>query len=110
MSHKHINNNHKSLKKNQAHELVEINEKLNAMFKRITEVFDQRGFDEVPSLIMEKRELLNDVSNYVQVQVERTRTTESSPKNTTLYFSILLETEDLIKATMNLLELYSEKK
>ncbi len=110
VSHKHINNNHKSLKKNQANELVEINEKLNAMFERVTKVFDQRRFDEVPSLIEEKRELLNDVSNYVQVQVERTRTTESSPKNTNLYFSILLETEDLIKATMNLLELYSEKK
>lgn len=110
VSHKHINNNHKSLKKNQANELLEINEKLNTMFKRVTEVFDQRVFDEVPSLIEEKRELLNDVSNYVQVQVERTRTTESSPKNTTLYFSILLETEDLIKATMNLLELYAEKK
>jgi len=47
---------------------------------------------------------------YAQKQVERTRTTESSPKNTTLYFSILLETEDLIKATMDLLELYSNKK
>ncbi|MFT6755794.1 MAG: hypothetical protein ACJAV9_001282, partial [Urechidicola sp.] len=27
-----------------------------------------------------------------------------------LYFSILLETEDLIKATMSLLELYASKK
>ena len=38
--------------------------------------------------------------------MERTRTEESSPKNTTLYFSLLLETKDLLNATMNLLEEY----
>ena len=36
----------------------------------------------------------------------RTRTEESSPKNTTLYFGLLLETKDLLTATMNLLEEY----
>ena len=61
-------------------------------------------------LIEDKKDLLKDVSIYAQKQVERTRTTESSPKNTTLYFSVLLETEDLIKATMSLLELYASKK
>ena len=30
-----------------------------------------------------------------------------SPKNTTLYFSLLLETKDLLNATMNLLEEYN---
>ena len=110
VSHKHINNHHKSLKKNQAKELIEINDKLNAMFGKVTKVFDERTFNQISSLLEEARELLNDVSNYVQIQVERTRTTESSPKNTTLYFSLLLETEDLIKSTMDLLELYVEKK
>ena len=38
--------------------------------------------------------------------MERTRTEESSPKNTTLYFSVLIETKDLLSATMNLLEEY----
>jgi len=46
------------------------------------------------------------VSEKIQTQVARTRTEESSPKNTTLYFSILLETKDLMTATMNLLEQY----
>ena len=43
------------------------------------------------------------------MQVARTRTEESSPKNTTLYFSLLLETRDLITATMNLLEQYYQR-
>ncbi len=46
------------------------------------------------------------VKEKIQKQVERTRTEEGSPKNTTLYFSLLLETKDLLNATMNLLEEY----
>ena len=64
---------------------------------------------ETAKIIEEKKELLKDVSKFAQKQVERTRTTESSPKNTTLYFSILTESKDLIKATMAMLELYNDQ-
>ena len=109
VSHKHIHNNHQGLKVNQAKELKEISEKLNHLFGKMRDIFDTRSFDKIGAIIEEKKELLKDVSKFAQKQVERTRTTESSPKNTTLYFSILLETEDLIKATMSLLELYATK-
>ncbi len=108
VSHKHVNNNHKSLKKKQVEELVDINEKLNHLFGKIREVFDSRSFDRlIPGLMEEKLSLLKEVEDSIQKQVVRTREKETtSPKNTTLYFSILLETKDLIKACMNILELY----
>lgn len=109
VSHKHIHNNHQGLKVNQAKELKEISEKLNHLFGKMREIFETRSFEKIGAIIIEENELLKDVSKFAQKQVERTRTTESSPKNTTLYFSILLETEDLIKATMSLLELYATK-
>ena len=110
VSHKHVNNNHKALKKKQAEELLEINERLVHLFGEIREVFDSRTFDKiVPGIIEEKQALLGNVQESIQKQVERTRTEESSPKNTTLYFSILLETKDLIKANMNILNLYFEE-
>lgn len=110
VSHKHINNNHKGLKKNQSKELKQIDKDLNSLFVKTRAAFDLRAFDQISKLLEEKQALLDDVSRFAQIQVERTRTTESSPKNTTLYFSILLETEDLIKATISLLELYAAKK
>jgi phosphate/sulfate permease len=110
VSHKHVNNNHKSLKKKQAAELLEINNKLIHLLDQIREVFDSRTFDRiVPTIIDEKLVLLNSVEESIQHQVERTRTEESSPKNTTLYFSILLETKDLIKANINILNLYYDE-
>ncbi|MBJ2173993.1 inorganic phosphate transporter [Aureibaculum sp. A20] len=107
VSHKHINNNHRPLKKKQADELIEINDQLVSLFDKTREVFDSRSFEKiVPDLINDKQALLDHVESAIHQQVERTRTIESSPKNTTLYFSILLETKDLIKAGITILELY----
>ncbi|MGI9533165.1 anion permease [Lutimonas sp.] len=111
VSHKHVNNHHKKLKKKQTEELIDINDKLLALFKRISEVFDSRTFDRiVPDIIDSKKELLEEVKESIKKQVERTRESDStSPKNTTLYFIILLETKDLIQACMNILNLYYEE-
>jgi phosphate/sulfate permease len=108
ISYKHIHNNHKALKENQAQELKEIELKLNEMFSKTRLIFEAHSFNQIPYLIDELENLLTEVGEYTQKQVERTRTTESSPKNTTLYFSILLEFEDLLKAKINLLELYTK--
>ncbi len=111
VSHKHVYNNHKALKKNQAEELLSINDKLLTLFSRIREVFDSRTFDEIfPDIIDAKKMLLQEVEGAIQKQVERTRLKETtSPKNTTLYFSLLLETKDLIKANMEILNLYYDE-
>jgi len=111
VSHKHIYNNHKALKKKQIEELVEINDKLIALFGEIRNIFDSRNFGViVPSIIEAKLSLLEEVQNSIQKQVERTRAKETtSPKNTTLYFSLLLETKDLIKACMEILNLYYDE-
>lgn len=107
VSHKHIYNNHKTLKRKQAEELTEINDKLSDLFSKIREIFENREFNKiVPDLMEEKLALLSQVERSIQYQVERTRTADASPKNTTLFFSILLETKDLIKAGMNVLDLY----
>lgn len=111
VSHKHVNNQHKKLKKKQTEELMDINQKLLALFTRISEVFDSRAFDKiVPDIIDAKKALLEEVKESIQKQVERTRESDStSQKNTTLYFIILLETKDLIQACMNILNLYYEE-
>ena len=111
VSHKHVNNHHKKLKKKQTEELLEINDKLLILFSSISDVFDSRSFDKiVPEIIDSKKTLLEEVKASIQKQVERTRESDStSPKNTTLYFIILLETKDLILACINILNLYYEE-
>ena len=107
-SFKHVNNNHKNLKKGQLKDLKEINNQLSDILINVSSIFETRGFDDLNPLLIEKRNLLNNVSSSVEKQVARIRTDETSPKNSTLYFSILLETKDLLKALMSLLETYQE--
>ena len=104
--HKHINNNHKKLKFNQIKELKEIDDKLELLFSDTEKAFKTGTFKDIGNIINEKKEVYDLVKDKIKKQVARTRTEESSPKNTTLYFSVLLETKDLINATMNLLEEY----
>ena len=108
ITHKHVNNNHKKLKYNQVKELTEINQEMESLLGRSKLAFDNRSFEEIGKILQQKEELFKMVSLKVEKQVQRTRSEESSPKNTTLYFSLLLETKDLMTATINLLELYHD--
>lgn len=110
-SHKHVNNNHLKLRFNQIKDLKEIEQQLNTLFGKIKSTFSERNFANIDNILEEKNQLLIKVNEKIEKQIGRTRTNteESSPKNTTLYFSLLLETKDLIKATMNLLETYQDQ-
>jgi phosphate/sulfate permease len=108
VSHKHINNNHKKLKFSQIKELKAIDDKLEVLFADLVSAFKSGSFEEIGNIIDEKSEVYDLVKDKIKEQVKRTRTEESSPKNTTLYFSVLLETKDLMNATMSLLEEYHQ--
>ncbi|MCX2681284.1 inorganic phosphate transporter [Galbibacter sp. EGI 63066] len=109
MSYKHVNNNHKKLKFNQTRELLDIQNEMHSLFKNIKKTFDARAFDDIHLLLEEKQPLLESVSKKIEKQISRTRTEESSPKNTSLYFNLLTETKDLVTAVMNLLEMYYDQ-
>ena len=106
---KHINNNHKALTFNQIRELKEISLELETLFDRTKFAFSKNNFKEISSILDSKQELLDSVREKINNQIARTKSEESSPKNTTLYFSILTESKDLIKATMAMLELYNDQ-
>ncbi|WP_426432151.1 anion permease [Winogradskyella sp. HB-48] len=105
-SHKHVNNNHKKLKFSQIKELKDLDAQLETLFATTQSAFESRSFEQIGAVLAKKTEIFDLVKDKIQKQVERTRSEESSPKNTTLYFSLLLETKDLLTAMMNLLEEY----
>lgn len=105
---KHVNNNHKKLRFNQIKDLKETDQYMDQLFKQIEEIFKTRQFALLTALSMEKEGLLGKVDQKISKQIERTRSDESSPKNTALYFSLLQETKDLLQATMNLVETYDK--
>ena len=110
ITYKHINNNHTNLTFNQIRELQEIDSELNNLYDEIQFIFSKNNFKELNKVMDKKQELYSSLKQKIDIQISRTKKDESSPKNTTLYFSILIESKDLVEKTMNLLEMYSESK
>lgn len=106
VSHKHVHNNHKKLKFNQIKELSQINDSIQQLFSEAIDTFNSQSFEKIESIIEQKNNIYAILKSNIEIQVQRTRSEESSPKNTTLYFSLLLETKDLLNATTSLLEEY----
>jgi phosphate/sulfate permease len=105
-SNKHISNNHKNLKFNQIKDLKEVILRIYEIFDDSEEIFSEGDFDNLDSIITEKRELIELVNKKIDKQVQRTKKDEESPKNTSLYFGLLLETRDLMNETMEIVERY----
>jgi phosphate/sulfate permease len=105
-SYKHVNNQHQKLKFKQFKDLLEIEDRLNMMYDEVVEIFNSRKFERVSLVLAQREEIITFISEKINAQIDRTRSEESSPKNTTLYFNILLETKDLVNNILNLLEEY----
>ncbi|MER3376001.1 MAG: inorganic phosphate transporter [Allomuricauda sp.] len=106
VSYTHVRNNHKKLKYNQIKELKDLDQHLEGLFTKTTETFSKKSFENIASILSEKDGYFDLISDKVEKQVARTRTEETSPKNTTLYFSLLTESRDMVQATIKLLDLY----
>ena len=110
ITYKHINNNHTNLTFNQIRELQEIDSELNNLYNEIQFIFSNENLKELNKVVDKKQELYSSLKEKIDIQIARTKKDESSPKNTTLYFSILIESKDLVEKTMNLLEMYTPSK
>ena len=105
-SYKHVNNQHKKLRYNQIKDLHELTGTLDSLLKEIVVIFDNKSFDDIKHIINKNEQIASALQDKIQKQIERTRTEESSPKNTTLYFNILIESKNLVAGVMDLIEEY----
>ena len=105
-SYKHIDNAHKPLSPAQIQDLKDIEVALSTSLVAIETAFQKQSFSDLGSCLEEESTLLQSISDKIDAQIARTRKEEVSPKNTTLYFNVLLESKDLVKGVMRLVEEY----
>ncbi len=107
ITHKHINNNHRKLTLNQIRDLLEIEKVMSELFESVSSAFKNKSFNDIDTINETKNKTIGLLEEKIQSQISRTRTLEEkSPKNTTLYFSILQESKDLMKSLTSLIEDY----
>jgi Na+/phosphate symporter len=103
-SYKHINNNHSPLKAQQIDDLNEIFQSLSSVFKEGIEAFNLQFSDkEFNDVLIQKKENFDLLNQKIDDQILRIES-ETSPKNTALYFNILIRTKDLILHKFDLVE------
>ena len=90
----------------QLKDLKETDEFVTEFFKGVERLFDEERFSLLNTTLVKQEVLMSKVDDKIKRQIERTRETENSPKNTALYFNILQETKDLLESTFRLLEIY----
>jgi phosphate/sulfate permease len=105
-SYKHIDNAHKPLSPAQIQDLKDIEVALSTSLVAIETAFQNQSFADLGVCLEEESTLLQTISDKIDAQIARTRKEEVSPKNTTLYFNVLLESKDLVKGVMRLVEEY----
>ncbi len=105
-SYKHVKNGHKGLKYNQIKGLNEVEDRLCELFEKVKIQFDDQTMENLPRIIDEKQAFLDYIGVEIEKQIKRTKEGDSSPRNNSLYFSILLECKDLVESTTTLLEHY----
>ena len=107
-SFKHIHNNHKSLRFNQIKVLQEVDHEFGSILNKLVKMFDENDLNAISGVTAELEALSQSVSQRIDDQVTLTRKEESSPKNTALYFNVLLESKDLIDGVWELMQVYNK--
>ena len=104
----HVDNNHKMLKDYQGNDLQLVAAELGNWYAEVYNMYRRRDFLKIDNTMKQRDQLQKVINNLLDKQIDHIRTTENSPKNTKLYFSILLETNELISSTFKLLRLNKE--
>lgn len=102
----HVNNNHSKLKLSQIRDLKDISRVIDVLLKGSINAFEDNSLSQLENVLGQRELIMNSLDNKINDQIKRTRNEETSPKNTTLYFNILLKSKDLIKHKLWLIELF----
>ena len=105
-SFKHVDNNHSQLSEGQMSDLKEIQSSFSDLLLTIEKTFLNKEFGDLGNSIEQGGLLLDLIKSKIDSQIARTRKEAISPKNTTLCFNLLLESKDLVKAVLKLVDEY----
>jgi phosphate/sulfate permease len=105
-SHKHVDNNHKHLSTGQLLDFREVQRSLEDLLADAEAAFKSKNFVSLEKCLNKKDDLLELLSEKINKQISRTRQDEESPRNTTLYFNLLIETKNLVNDIIKLVKEY----
>ena len=105
-SYKHVNNDHSKLKLSQVRDLQSVYELTEAVFHEAMEAYNNNSEAKINQVLKNREDILKQLDEKINNQIALTRNEETSPKNTTLYFNILLKSKDLYLHKLSIMETF----
>ena len=111
ISYQHSYNNHRKISELQHEELLAVLSQLKSVCLLSQKAFNKKDkmidSKELNNLMNQKEPSLDLIQDEIQKQIIRTREIETSVKNTSMYFNLLLRTKDLVTHQFEIIEEYA---
>lgn len=104
--HKHVKNSHQPLSGKQQQSLRAIESRLDSYFNNIAAALEKYDFDGQTELLTQKQTLYTHLEKLLHEQITDVKQRKDSARNSLLYFSLLLETKDLVAVAARFGKLY----
>lgn len=102
----HIENNHEGLSKAQIIDLMEINDGVEEIFKKINYMLKSRDFSELDTILGMRDKLFDTIAEAIKKQLQRINdeSVRTPHRGTVLYLDMLSETKTMILQARNLIK------
>ncbi len=100
----HIDNNHEGLAKEQVKDLMNINDDVECIYRRINQMLREGNFADIEEVLTLRDELFESIAEAIKSELSRINAGRSNTKASMLYLTILNETKNMVLQSRNLLK------
>ena len=100
----HIDNNHEGLSKEQAKDLMSINDDVESIYRHINQMLRDGDFSEIEMVLTLRDQLFESIAEAIKSELSRINEARSNTKASMLYLTILTETKNMVLQSRNLLK------
>ena len=90
----HIDNNHEGLSKEQAKDLMSINDDVESIYRHINQMLRDGDFSEIEMVLTLRDQLFESIAEAIKSELSRINEARSNTKASMLYLTILTETQE----------------
>lgn len=100
----HIDNNHEGLSKEQVKNLMDINDDVEVIYRRINRMLREGNFSEIEEVLALRDQLFGSIAEAIKSELTRVNEARTNTKSAMLYLTILTETKNMVLQSRNLLK------
>lgn len=100
----HIDNNHEGLSKEQAKDLMDINDDVESIYRYINVMLRKGDFTDIEMVLALRDQLFEAIAEAIKSELTRINEARSNTKASMLYLTILTETKNMVLQSRNLLK------